>query len=123
MNTKDEQEEHVVWLCDFRGWAISSTPLSVTRESMHIIQNYYAGMIAVAILSNPPRIFESFWKVLLNYKFNYTIFQYCYWWTSTGSWNGRLPRSYGGSSPVTIADNGLTLHYTFVSLLFKNLSW
>ncbi|KAL5203127.1 hypothetical protein ABZP36_014079 [Zizania latifolia] len=62
MNSADEQED-VTWLLDFRGWAISSTPLSTTRESIHIVQNYYPGMMAVAILSNTPRIFESFWKI------------------------------------------------------------
>ncbi|XP_006654183.1 phosphatidylinositol transfer protein 3-like isoform X2 [Oryza brachyantha] len=67
MNSEDEQEEHVTWLLDLRGWAISSTPLSTSRESMHIVQNYYPGMIAVAILSNTPRIFESFWKILKHF--------------------------------------------------------
>uniref|UniRef100_A0A0D9WEH1 CRAL-TRIO domain-containing protein n=1 Tax=Leersia perrieri TaxID=77586 RepID=A0A0D9WEH1_9ORYZ len=68
MNSADEQEEHVTCLLDCKGWAISNTPLSITRESINIVQNYYPGMIAVAILSNTPRIFESFWKV----KFVYT---------------------------------------------------
>lgn len=62
-NSADEQDDYVVWLNDFRGWALSSTPLSLARESLRIIQNYYPGMIAVAIPSNPPRIFESFWKI------------------------------------------------------------
>ncbi|KAM0868267.1 hypothetical protein ACQ4PT_041399 [Festuca glaucescens] len=62
-NSANEQDDYVVWLTDFRGWSISSTPFSITRESMHIIQNYYPGLIAVAIPFDPPRIFESFWKV------------------------------------------------------------
>ncbi|KAL6624467.1 hypothetical protein ACP70R_031788 [Stipagrostis hirtigluma subsp. patula] len=64
MNSEDAQEENVVWMCDFRGWTLSSTPFWETRESLHIIQNYYPGLIAVAILSNPPKIFESFWKMM-----------------------------------------------------------
>lgn len=63
MNSADEQDDYVVWLTDFRGWSISSTPFSTTRESMHIIQNYYPGLIAIAIPFDPPRIFESFWKI------------------------------------------------------------
>uniref|UniRef100_A0A0D9WE41 CRAL-TRIO domain-containing protein n=1 Tax=Leersia perrieri TaxID=77586 RepID=A0A0D9WE41_9ORYZ len=63
IKSADEKEEHVTWLLDCKGWAISNTPLSITRESMHIIQNYYPGIIAVAILSNTPRIFQSFWKI------------------------------------------------------------
>ncbi|XP_047095650.1 phosphatidylinositol transfer protein 3-like isoform X1 [Lolium rigidum] len=66
-NSANEQDDYVVWLTDFRGWSISSTPFSVTRESMHIIQNYYPGLIAVAIPFDPPRIFESFWKIVKNF--------------------------------------------------------
>uniref|UniRef100_M8CSV7 Uncharacterized protein n=1 Tax=Aegilops tauschii TaxID=37682 RepID=M8CSV7_AEGTA len=66
-NSADEQDDYVVWLTDFRGWSISSTPLSTTRETMHIIQNYYPGVIAVAIPFDPPRVFESFWKIAKNF--------------------------------------------------------
>ncbi|XP_062181198.1 uncharacterized protein LOC133885494 [Phragmites australis] len=67
MNSEDAKEDNVIWMCDFRGWTLSSTPLLETRESLHIIQNYYPGLIAVAILSNPPRIFESFWKMVKHF--------------------------------------------------------
>ncbi|KAF7106567.1 hypothetical protein CFC21_107287 [Triticum aestivum] len=66
-NSADEQDDFVVWLTDFRGWSISSTSLSIARESMHIIQNYYPGVIAVAIPFDPPRMFESFWKIAKNF--------------------------------------------------------
>jgi hypothetical protein len=65
-NTENAQEESVVWMTDFRGWVASSTPFSLTRGSLHIIQKYYPGLIALAILTNPPRIFESFWKVYIS---------------------------------------------------------
>lgn len=67
MNSADGQDDYVVWLTDFRGWSISSTPFSTTRESIYIIQNYYPGLIAVAIPFDPPRIFESFWKIAKNF--------------------------------------------------------
>jgi len=67
LNSEDAEEESVVWMSDFRGWAVSSTPFSLTRESLHIIQKYYPGLIAVAILTNPPRIFESFWKIIKHF--------------------------------------------------------
>jgi len=67
MNSEDAQEENVVWMCNFSGWTLSSMPLWETRESLHIIQKYYPGLIGAAILSNPPKIFESFFKVLVNY--------------------------------------------------------
>ncbi|CAL4899849.1 unnamed protein product [Urochloa decumbens] len=66
LNSEDAQES-VVWMSDFRGWAISSTPFSLTRESLRIIQKYYPGLIAVAILTNPPKIFESFWKIIKHF--------------------------------------------------------
>jgi len=64
MNSEDAQEENVVWMCNFSGWTLSSMPLWETRESLHIIQKYYPGLIGAAILSNPPKIFESFWKII-----------------------------------------------------------
>ncbi|KAG0520678.1 hypothetical protein BDA96_08G094600 [Sorghum bicolor] len=64
MYSEDAEEECIVWISDFQGWAISSTPFSLTRQSLHIIQQYYPGLIAVAILTNPPIIFESFWKII-----------------------------------------------------------
>ncbi|XP_039839059.1 phosphatidylinositol transfer protein PDR16-like isoform X2 [Panicum virgatum] len=64
MNSEDAQEENVVWMCNFSGWTLSSTPLWETRESLHIIQKYYPGLIGAAILCNPPKIFESFWKII-----------------------------------------------------------
>ncbi|CAN6333617.1 unnamed protein product [Urochloa humidicola] len=67
LNSEDAQEESVVWMSDFRGWAISSTPFSLVRESLNIIQRYYPGLIAVAILTNPPKIFESFWKIMKHF--------------------------------------------------------
>lgn len=63
MNSENAPE-NVVWVIDFRGWTLSSTPLAMTRQSMNIIQNYYPGLVAHVILSNPPKIFQSFWKVL-----------------------------------------------------------
>ncbi|KAL6619507.1 hypothetical protein ACP70R_031789 [Stipagrostis hirtigluma subsp. patula] len=66
MSSEDAQEENVVLVVNFRGWTLANTPLAETRESLHIIQKYYPGLVAVAILSNPPKIFESFWK-LINY--------------------------------------------------------
>ncbi|KAL5202399.1 hypothetical protein ABZP36_013351 [Zizania latifolia] len=62
-SSEGEQEESVVWLTDFRGWVLTTTPLSMARESIYIVQNHYPGLMALAILSNPPRIFESFWKI------------------------------------------------------------
>ncbi|KAF8666261.1 hypothetical protein HU200_053683 [Digitaria exilis] len=60
----ENASENVVWVIDFRGWTLSSTPLAMTRQSMNIIQNYYPGLVSVVILCNPPKIFQSFWKII-----------------------------------------------------------
>ncbi|CAN6351526.1 unnamed protein product [Urochloa humidicola] len=57
-------QENVVWLIDFRGWKLSNTPLAEARQSLNIIQNYYPGLVAIAVLCNPPKLFESFWKII-----------------------------------------------------------
>ncbi|CAD6272480.1 unnamed protein product [Miscanthus lutarioriparius] len=62
--SSENAQENIVWVVDFSGWTVSSTPLAESRQSVHIIQNYYPGLVGAAILCNPPKIFESFWKIL-----------------------------------------------------------
>lgn len=57
-------QEQMVWLIDFQGWAMGSVSINTTRETAHVLQDYYPERLALAILYNPPRIFESFWKVV-----------------------------------------------------------
>jgi len=71
--SSENAQENIVWVVDFCGWTVSSTPLAESRQSVHILQNYYPGLIGAAILCNPPKIFESFWKVRYSSKFNNTI--------------------------------------------------
>jgi hypothetical protein len=63
--SSENAQENIVWIVDFSGWTLSSTPLAETRQSLNIIQNYYPGFVAVAIFVNPPKIFASFWKVFM----------------------------------------------------------
>ena len=58
-----EDQEQMVWLIDFQGWTMGGVSLKVTRETAHILQDYYPERLALGILYNPPKIFESFWKV------------------------------------------------------------
>jgi hypothetical protein len=62
MNLTDDQEK-MVWLTDFQSWTLGSTPLKVTRETVNVLQDCYPERLGLAILHNPPRIFESFWRV------------------------------------------------------------
>lgn len=63
LNLASDQEQ-MVWLIDFQGWTMGSVSVKVTRETAHILQDYYPERLAFGILYNPPKIFESFWKVV-----------------------------------------------------------
>ncbi|KAL8168244.1 hypothetical protein V2J09_009743 [Rumex salicifolius] len=57
-------QEQMSWLIDFTGWSLSnSVPMKTARETINILQNHYPERLGVAFLYNPPRIFETFWKV------------------------------------------------------------
>lgn len=55
----------MVWLIDFQGWNRGSASINVTRETAHVLQDYYPEILGLAILYNPPKIFEPFRKVTL----------------------------------------------------------
>ncbi|KAH9295749.1 hypothetical protein KI387_039337 [Taxus chinensis] len=63
INLPPEQEQ-MVWLIDFKGWTPASISVKVTRETANVLQNCYPERLGVAILYNPPKIFESFWTVV-----------------------------------------------------------
>ncbi|GMI77232.1 hypothetical protein like AT1G22180 [Hibiscus trionum] len=57
-------QEQMVWLIDFNGFNLSHISLKVTRETSHVLQERYPERLGVAILYNPPKFFEPFWKVV-----------------------------------------------------------
>lgn len=60
-----EEQEQMVWLIDFNGWSLSnSVPIKTARETANILQNHYPERLATAFLYTPPRIFETFWKIV-----------------------------------------------------------
>ncbi|PKA50389.1 Patellin-6 [Apostasia shenzhenica] len=60
-----EGQEQMVWLIDFSGWSLgNSVPIRTARETILVTQNHYPERLAAAFLYNPPRIFETFWKVV-----------------------------------------------------------
>ncbi|CAL9114597.1 unnamed protein product [Musa acuminata var. zebrina] len=64
INLPDGQEQ-MIWLIDFTGWSLSnSVPIKTARETANILQSHYPERLAAAFLYNPPRIFESFWKIV-----------------------------------------------------------
>ncbi|KAL9247640.1 hypothetical protein vseg_021053 [Gypsophila vaccaria] len=57
-------EEEMIWLVDFWNFRLSNISMGVTKELAHIVQNYYPQRLGVAILYNPPWIFEQFYKMV-----------------------------------------------------------
>lgn len=62
MNLNPDREQ-MVWLIDFQGWTMGSVSVKVTRETANVLQNHYPERLGLAILYNPPKVFESFWTV------------------------------------------------------------
>ncbi|KAL8153930.1 hypothetical protein V2J09_011690 [Rumex salicifolius] len=61
-----EGETGKVYRANFHDrWSITNNvPIKTTRETINILQNHYPERLAVAFLYSPPRIFETFWKVV-----------------------------------------------------------
>ncbi|KAK3011061.1 hypothetical protein RJ639_010736 [Escallonia herrerae] len=57
-------QEQMVWLIDFHGFNMSHISVKVTKETAHVLQEHYPERLGVAILYNPPKFFEPFWKVV-----------------------------------------------------------
>lgn len=56
-------QEQMVWLVDFQGYALSKLSLKVTKDTARILQSCYPERLALAILYNPPKVFETFYAV------------------------------------------------------------
>ncbi|KAJ4952958.1 hypothetical protein NE237_029790 [Protea cynaroides] len=63
LNLSPEQEQ-MVWLIDFLGFNMSNISVKVAIDTAHVLQEHYPERLGVAILYNPPKIFESFYKVV-----------------------------------------------------------
>ena len=74
-------EEQMVWLIDFTGWSFTTTvSIKTTCEATHILQNYYPERLGYAILYNPPKIFQAFWKVTIWLRVGFTKTPKNYMW-------------------------------------------
>lgn len=56
-------QEQMIWMIDFHGFNLSHISIKVTRETAHVLQEHYPERLGIAILYNPPKIFEPFWMV------------------------------------------------------------
>ena len=73
LNLPDHQDQ-MVWLIDFHGFNMSHISVKVSRETAHVLQEHYPERLGLAVLYNPPKIFEPFWKV----KFQKSLMQVSY---------------------------------------------
>ncbi|KAL3514089.1 hypothetical protein ACH5RR_026806 [Cinchona calisaya] len=59
-----ENQEQMVWLIDFHGFNLSHISVNVTKETAKVLQEHYPERLGIAVLYNPPKIFEPFWKMV-----------------------------------------------------------
>ncbi|CAO2834402.1 unnamed protein product [Amaranthus hypochondriacus] len=63
LNLPPDQEQ-MVWLIDFWNFNITNVSFKSAKETAHVLQNHYPERLGIAILYNPPRFFEQFYKVV-----------------------------------------------------------
>lgn len=60
-----EGQEQMTWLIDFTGWTLNTNiSIKTIRDIIYIFQNHYPERLAISILYNPPKFFESIWKAI-----------------------------------------------------------
>nr|KAJ0202180.1 hypothetical protein LSAT_V11C600336930 [Lactuca sativa] len=57
-------QEQMIWLIDFHGFNLSNISINSTKETANILQNQYPERLGLAILYNPPKFFEPFYKMV-----------------------------------------------------------
>ncbi|EPS69254.1 hypothetical protein M569_05512 [Genlisea aurea] len=55
--------EQIVWLVDFNGFNLAHVSINASRETAYVLQEHYPERLALAILYDPPKIFQPLWKV------------------------------------------------------------
>ncbi|PWA95859.1 CRAL-TRIO lipid binding domain-containing protein [Artemisia annua] len=57
-------QEQMIWLIDFNGFNLSNISIKSTKETAFILQDQYLERLGLAILYNPPKFFEPFYKIV-----------------------------------------------------------
>lgn len=63
LNLPSDQEQ-MIWLIDFRDFKLSNISIKSTKETAYILQEQYPERLGLAILYNPPKFFEPFYKIV-----------------------------------------------------------
>ncbi|KAA8538044.1 hypothetical protein F0562_027376 [Nyssa sinensis] len=59
-----QNQEQMIWLIDFHGFNLSNISFKVSRETAHVLQVHYPERLGDAILYNPPKFFEPFYRLV-----------------------------------------------------------
>lgn len=60
-----EGQGQMSWLIDFTGFSLSTNiSIKAARDIINILQNHYPERLALALLYNPPKIFQAFYKAV-----------------------------------------------------------
>ncbi|XP_048236204.1 phosphatidylinositol transfer protein 3 isoform X2 [Ricinus communis] len=62
--TMNPDQEQMTWLVDFQWWTMACISVKAARDTLKILQDHYPERLGVAILYNPPKVFESFWTMM-----------------------------------------------------------
>ncbi|KAK9748963.1 hypothetical protein RND81_02G093300 [Saponaria officinalis] len=57
-------QEQMIWLVDFWNFGLANVSIKSAKETAHVLQNHYPERLGIAIMYNPPRIFEQFYRVV-----------------------------------------------------------
>ncbi|KAL8167085.1 hypothetical protein V2J09_008584 [Rumex salicifolius] len=57
-------QEQMVWLIDFHNFSLANISVKLTKETAHVLQEHYPERLGLAIMYNPPKLFEQFWTVV-----------------------------------------------------------
>nr|XP_043606203.1 phosphatidylinositol transfer protein 3-like [Erigeron canadensis]XP_043606204.1 phosphatidylinositol transfer protein 3-like [Erigeron canadensis]XP_043606206.1 phosphatidylinositol transfer protein 3-like [Erigeron canadensis] len=57
-------QEQMIWLIDFDGFKLSNISIKSTKETAFILQDQYPERLGLAIMYNPPKFFEPFYKIV-----------------------------------------------------------
>ncbi|XP_021740157.1 random slug protein 5-like [Chenopodium quinoa] len=57
-------QEQMVWLVDFWNFNLTNISVKSAKETAHVLQNHYPERLGVAVLYNPPKFFEQFYKLV-----------------------------------------------------------
>ncbi|KAK9170626.1 hypothetical protein Syun_002766 [Stephania yunnanensis] len=107
MNSAPGQHQ-VVWLIGYQRWKASGISLAVVRKIVHLLQVHYPERLGLAVLYDPPKIFESFWKMFKPFLEARTYEQMKFVYSNDPESHktmeifdkDKLERSFGGNDPA-----------------------